>query len=139
MLLGYEPELPEPRSAKPPENGRLLQPEQHSAILLRRMCCWRLLEATEPFAVNRALTHTVRSLPFFTGPLRSPLRIQNTFANECFMDELCAHTKGRPCGFPATAFAELTSHQRPQGCCECRERLASHVSRQCGTPLARKQ
>ncbi len=26
--------------------------------------------------------------PFFTGPLRSPLRIQNTFANECFVDEL---------------------------------------------------
>ena len=26
----------------------------------------------------------------FTGPLRSPLRIQNTFANESFMDELCA-------------------------------------------------
>jgi CO/xanthine dehydrogenase Mo-binding subunit len=35
------------------------------------------------------LTHTVAS-PFYTGPLRSPLRIQNTFANECFMDELGA-------------------------------------------------
>ena len=44
------------------------------------------------------LTHTVRS-PFFTGPLRSPLRIQNTFANECFMDELCAHAKADPVAF----------------------------------------
>jgi CO/xanthine dehydrogenase Mo-binding subunit len=40
----------------------------------------------------------VRS-PFFTGPLRSPLRIQNTFANECFMDELCAHAKADPVAF----------------------------------------
>jgi CO/xanthine dehydrogenase Mo-binding subunit len=27
------------------------------------------------------------------------LRIQNTFANECFMDELCAHTKSDPVAF----------------------------------------
>jgi nicotinate dehydrogenase subunit B len=47
---------------------------------------------------ERALTHTVRS-PFFTGPLRSPLRIQNTFANECFMDELCAHANADPVAF----------------------------------------
>jgi CO/xanthine dehydrogenase Mo-binding subunit len=40
----------------------------------------------------------VRS-PFFTGPLRSPLRIQNTFANECFMDELSAHAKTDPVAF----------------------------------------
>ena len=38
-------------------------------------------------ASQRVLTHTVAS-PFFTGPLRSPNRLQNTFANECFMDEL---------------------------------------------------
>jgi nicotinate dehydrogenase subunit B len=31
--------------------------------------------------------------------LRSPLRIQNTFANECFMDELCAHAKADPVAF----------------------------------------
>jgi len=47
---------------------------------------------------ERALTHTVHS-PFFTGPLRSPLRIQNTFANECFMDELCAHAQADPVDF----------------------------------------
>src|SRR5581483_10021053 len=38
---------------------------------------------------ERVLTHTVDS-PFFTGPLRSPSRLQNTFAHECFMDELAA-------------------------------------------------
>src|SRR6185312_7765073 len=47
---------------------------------------------------ERALTHTVRS-PFFTGPLRSPLRIQNTFATECFMDELCSQAKADPVEF----------------------------------------
>jgi nicotinate dehydrogenase subunit B len=47
---------------------------------------------------ERVLTHTVRS-PFFTGPLRSPLRIQNTFANECFMDELSAVAQADPVAF----------------------------------------
>jgi CO/xanthine dehydrogenase Mo-binding subunit len=37
--------------------------------------------------------------PFYTGPLRSPLRIQNTFAHECFMDELCARAKADPVAF----------------------------------------
>lgn len=40
----------------------------------------------------RVIAHTVDS-PFFTGPLRSPARIQNSFANECFIDEL-AHAAG---------------------------------------------
>jgi CO/xanthine dehydrogenase Mo-binding subunit len=34
--------------------------------------------------------------PFYTGPLRSPLRIQNTFANECFLDELAAAAHADP-------------------------------------------
>jgi nicotinate dehydrogenase subunit B len=44
---------------------------------------------------ERVLTHTVES-PFYTGPLRSPLRIQNTFANECFLDELAAAVNADP-------------------------------------------
>ena len=39
---------------------------------------------------ERVLSHTIES-PFFTGPLRSPRRLQNTFAHECFMDEIAAH------------------------------------------------
>ena len=34
--------------------------------------------------------------PFWTGPLRSPARLQNTFAHESFMDELAAHVKADP-------------------------------------------
>lgn len=36
---------------------------------------------------GRVIARTVDS-PFFTGPLRSPARIQNSFANESFIDEL---------------------------------------------------
>ena len=44
---------------------------------------------------ERVLTHTMES-PFWTGPLRSPNRLQNTFAHECFLDELAAHSKADP-------------------------------------------
>lgn len=44
---------------------------------------------------ERVLVHTVES-PFWTGPLRSPARLQNTFAHESFMDELAARVKQDP-------------------------------------------
>jgi nicotinate dehydrogenase subunit B len=44
---------------------------------------------------ERVLVHNVRS-PFFTGPLRSPARLQNTFAHESFMDELAARVRADP-------------------------------------------
>jgi CO/xanthine dehydrogenase Mo-binding subunit len=47
---------------------------------------------------ERELTHTIQS-PFFTGPLRSPNRLQNTFANECFMDEVAFAAKADPVQF----------------------------------------
>ena len=43
----------------------------------------------------RVVTRTVDS-PFFTGPLRSPARIQNTFVNESFVDELAAAAGADP-------------------------------------------
>jgi hypothetical protein len=47
---------------------------------------------------ERSLLHNVAS-PFFTGPLRSPARLQNTFAHESFMDELAARAKADPVAF----------------------------------------
>ena len=44
------------------------------------------------------LTHTVNS-PFFTGPLRSPSRLQNTFAHESFLDEVAARVKADPVAY----------------------------------------
>lgn len=44
---------------------------------------------------ERMLARVVAS-PFWTGPLRSPNRLQNTFAHECMMDELAAAAKADP-------------------------------------------
>jgi CO/xanthine dehydrogenase Mo-binding subunit len=46
-------------------------------------------------ASQQVLTHTIAS-PFFTAPLRSPDRLQNTFANESFMDEVAAAIAADP-------------------------------------------
>jgi CO/xanthine dehydrogenase Mo-binding subunit len=47
---------------------------------------------------ERVLVHSVPS-PFWTGPLRSPARLQNCFAHECFMDELAAKVKADPVAY----------------------------------------
>ncbi|MBZ5700154.1 MAG: molybdopterin-dependent oxidoreductase [Acidobacteriia bacterium] len=47
---------------------------------------------------ERSLLHNVPS-SFWTGPLRSPQRLQNTFAHECFMDELAVHAQADPVAF----------------------------------------
>ena len=47
---------------------------------------------------ERVLSHVIDS-PFYTGPLRSPNRLQNTFANESFMDEIAAMVKADPVQF----------------------------------------
>jgi CO/xanthine dehydrogenase Mo-binding subunit len=44
---------------------------------------------------ERVLSHRVLS-PFFTGPLRAPERLQNTFAHECFLDEAASYVKADP-------------------------------------------
>jgi len=96
MLAGYPPEPLEPGQAKPPagklRNGSNTVPSYFAGCIAGKCGGGGTIQS------ERALTHTVCS-PFFTGPLRSPLRIQNTFANECFMDELCAHAKADPVAF----------------------------------------
>ena len=47
---------------------------------------------------ERVLSHTVKSF-FFTGPLRSPARLQNTFAHESFMDEIAFAVKADPIAY----------------------------------------
>ncbi len=96
MLLGHEPEPIEPRSAKPPAGK--LRNQSNTVPPYFAGCVGGSCGGGGTIRSERALTHTVRS-PFFTGPLRSPLRIQNTFANECFMDELCAHAKSDSVAF----------------------------------------
>lgn len=55
-------------------------------------------QGTGTIRSERVLIHAVPS-PFFTGPLRSPARLQNTFAHESFMDELAAQAKADPVAF----------------------------------------
>jgi nicotinate dehydrogenase subunit B len=111
MLLGYPPESLEPRSNKPP--AAKFRNQSNTAPSYFAGCVAGSCGGDGTVRSERAVTHTVRS-PFFTGPLRSPLRIQNTFANECFMDELCAHAKADPVA---------------SGCCTCRIHASSAFSR----------
>lgn len=55
-------------------------------------------QGTGSIKSERVLVHNVVS-PFWTGPLRSPERIQNTFAHESFMDEVAARAKADPVDF----------------------------------------
>jgi CO/xanthine dehydrogenase Mo-binding subunit len=96
MLLGYAAETPMPGAAPAP-SGKL---RNHSNTVPPYFagCIDGVCGGGGTIRHERALTHTVRS-PLFTGPLRSPLRIQNTFANECFLDELCTAAKADPVEF----------------------------------------
>ena len=58
-------------------------------------CVGGRCEGTGTVASQRVLTHNVKS-PFWTGPLRSPARVQNTFAHESFMDEIATAAKVDP-------------------------------------------
>ena len=55
-------------------------------------------QGTGTIHAERSLLHNVAS-SFWTGPLRSPQRLQNTFAHESFMDELAAAAQADPVAF----------------------------------------
>jgi nicotinate dehydrogenase subunit B len=55
-------------------------------------------QGTGAIKSERVLVHNVIS-PFFTGPLRSPVRLQNTFAHESFLDEVAASAKADPVAY----------------------------------------
>jgi nicotinate dehydrogenase subunit B len=95
-LAGYEPQTITPRSASEPtgelRNGNNAVPSYVVG------CISGKCDGAGSIRSERVLSHTVKSV-FFTGPLRSPLRLQNTFAHECFMDELSAHAKADPVAY----------------------------------------
>ncbi|HYM24377.1 MAG TPA: molybdopterin cofactor-binding domain-containing protein [Vicinamibacterales bacterium] len=86
MLLGHAPSAVAPRAAGAAP-GQLRNNSNAAPSYIAA--------ATGSIASARVLNHTVAS-PFFTGPLRSPSRLQNTFAHECFIDELAARAKADP-------------------------------------------
>ena len=96
LLVGYEPEVAKPQQAKPPR-GKLGN-NSNAVPAYVAGCVDGNCGGNGTVRSERVLTHTVAS-PLFTGSLRSPIRIQNTFANECFMDELAAHAGADPVAF----------------------------------------
>ena len=96
MLAGYKSEPFTPRAAAQPSgelrNGSNAVPSYVVG------CVSGKCGGAGAVKSERVVSHTVES-PFFTGPLRSPVRIQNTFAHECFMDELCTRAKADPVAF----------------------------------------
>ena len=93
LLVGFQPEPLAPRSPAPdPRNYNNGSNGVPSYVTGRVDGANR---GTGTVKSERVLLHSVQS-PFWTGPLRSPARLQNTFANECFMDELACRVKADP-------------------------------------------
>src|SRR5262249_19616062 len=96
VLTGLEPQPFRPAQAAEPagefRNGSNAAPSYVAGRVARRA------GGAGTVASERVLTHTIAS-PFFTGPLRSPSRLQNTFAHECALDEVAAHVKADPVAY----------------------------------------
>ncbi len=96
MLAGFDPEAITPRAAVEPtgelRNGNNAVPSYVVG------CVGGKCGGAGSIRSERVLTHAVKS-PFFTGPLRSPIRLQNTFAHESFMDEISANVKADPVAY----------------------------------------
>jgi CO/xanthine dehydrogenase Mo-binding subunit len=90
LLAGFEPAAFTPRSPAPDPTGFANNSNAVSPYVSG--CVGGRCGGTGTVASQRVLTHNVRS-SFFTGPLRSPERLQNTFAHESFMDEIAALVK----------------------------------------------
>ena len=92
-LAGFETDLPTPRPAAPPT--REYSNRANAVPSYVAGCSGGLCGGTGTIGSERVLSHVVES-PFFTGPLRSPNRLQNTFAHECFLDEIAASVNADP-------------------------------------------
>ncbi|HEV2201265.1 MAG TPA: molybdopterin cofactor-binding domain-containing protein [Bryobacteraceae bacterium] len=91
-LVGFEPQPFQPAPAAQPQryNNNLNGIPSYVAGRVAAKD-----QGTGTVKSEKVLTHVVAS-PFWTGPLRSPSRLQNTFAHESFMDELAAKVKADP-------------------------------------------
>jgi CO/xanthine dehydrogenase Mo-binding subunit len=94
FLVGSNPAPFVPRTPAPPPDT----PLNNNSNTAPSYIAGRVRDSANGAGVirsERVLSHRVLS-PFFTGPLRAPERLQNTFAHECFMDEVAAHVKADP-------------------------------------------
>jgi nicotinate dehydrogenase subunit B len=86
-LAGFSTPPLVPSAAEPPTT--FSNNDNAAAAYLRGGVGGNVPGGTGTIASEKVLNHLIAS-PFFTGPLRSPERLQNTFANESFMDEVAA-------------------------------------------------
>jgi CO/xanthine dehydrogenase Mo-binding subunit len=96
MLVGFPPAAFRPAPAVEPTGGFRNGSNAAPSYVAGRI--GRQAGGAGTIASERVLTHTVAS-PFFTGPLRSPSRLQNTFAHECFLDEVATHVRADPVAY----------------------------------------
>jgi CO/xanthine dehydrogenase Mo-binding subunit len=97
FLAGFEPAAFAARSPAPPPTGPLANGQNVVPSYVTGSING-VAGGTGVVTSERMLSRVVES-PFWTGPLRSPNRLQNTFAHECFMDELAARLKADPVEF----------------------------------------
>ena len=88
FLVGFQPAAFTPRTPAPVPAGEFRNRSNAGPSYVAG-CVVGVCGGTGTVHGERVLSHSVTS-PFWTGPLRSPARLQHTFAHECFMDELAA-------------------------------------------------
>ncbi len=96
LLAGFEPEKFEARSPAPEPTQYGNRGNAVASYMAGRV--GGVAQGTGTITSERSLLHNVES-PFWTGPLRSPQRLQNTFAQESFMDEMAAKAQIDPLEF----------------------------------------
>ncbi len=128
LLAGFQPDELTPQAAAAPRrynNNSNGIPSYFSG------CVAGACGGTGTIKSERSLVHNVRS-PFWTGPLRSPARLQNTFAQESFMDELASRVKIDPVEYRLRHL----SHERLSGVVKAAAKAANWTARP--SPAARK-
>lgn len=93
FLAGFEPSVV--TEHRPATDPRSYRNGSNAAPSYVTGCVGGRCGGTGTIESERVLRHNVRSA-FFTGPLRSPSRLQNTFAHECIMDEAAAQAERDP-------------------------------------------
>jgi CO/xanthine dehydrogenase Mo-binding subunit len=97
LLAGFQPVVAAARTPAPMPMGQLdVNDNAASQYVAGRV--EGKAHGTGTIASERVLMHRLES-PFFTGPLRAPARLQNTFANESFIDECAAAAKADPLAY----------------------------------------
>jgi len=96
FLAGFEPQAFTPRSPAPDPTGYAnnlnIAPSYVAGTVGGRK------GGTGTVTSERVLSHNLRS-HFWTGPLRSPERLQNSFAHESIMDEVASAVGADPVAF----------------------------------------